>query len=230
MNRPYRKWRDLLVGSDEHRLMTHPSSSGTTSVPLRINSGGTCLSRPPPGGTRLSGPLFDVGSSIPFHRGLKSRVKSGAKAPHSMECGDSSPLFGEGFSLHHLGAADVLPRIRKRFPGRGNSLIAPTAHWRALPVRPDAQRLMPHPLSPGTTSVPLRINSGGTCLSRPPPGRTFSGGTRLSGPLFDAGSSIPFHRGLKSRAESGAKAPHSMECGDLSPLFSEGFSLHQPWR
>ncbi|ASV72994.1 hypothetical protein THTE_0392 [Thermogutta terrifontis] len=59
--------------------------------------------------------------SIPFPRGLKSRTESGAKAPHSMECGDLSPLFGEGFSLHHLGAADVLPRPRKRFPGRVNS-------------------------------------------------------------------------------------------------------------
>jgi len=54
----------------------------------------------------------------------------------------------------------------------------------------------------------------------------FLGGTRLSGPLFDVGLSIPLYRGLKSRAESGAEAPHSMECGDLSPLFSEGFSLH----
>jgi len=27
--------RDLLLGSDEHRLMPHPSSSGTTSVPRR---------------------------------------------------------------------------------------------------------------------------------------------------------------------------------------------------
>ncbi|ASV72963.1 hypothetical protein THTE_0361 [Thermogutta terrifontis] len=73
MNRPYRKWRDPLVGSDEHRLTTHPSSSGTTGVPLR-----------PFGGTRLSGPPFNVGSSIPFHRGLKSRAESGAKAPHSI--------------------------------------------------------------------------------------------------------------------------------------------------
>ena len=44
----------------------------------------------------------------------------------------------------------------------------------------------------------------------------FLGGTRLSGPPFNARSSIPFYRGLKSRVKSGAKAPHSMECGDLS--------------
>jgi len=37
---------------------------------------------------------------------------------------------------------------------------------------------------------------------------------------------MPFHGGLKSRAESGAKAPHSMECGDLSPIFGKGFNLH----
>ncbi|ASV73526.1 hypothetical protein THTE_0924 [Thermogutta terrifontis] len=37
----------------------------------------------------------------------------------------------------------------------------------------------------------------------------------MSRPLFDVGQSIAFPRGLKSRAESGAKAPHSMECGDL---------------
>jgi len=47
-----------------------------------------------------------------FHRGLKSRAESGAKAPHSMECGDSSPLFGEGFSLHYLAVYGVVPRPR----------------------------------------------------------------------------------------------------------------------
>ncbi|ASV72991.1 hypothetical protein THTE_0389 [Thermogutta terrifontis] len=72
-------------------MLPHPLSPGTTSEPLR-SFGGTCLSGPP----------FNVGSSIAFHRGLKSRDESGAKAPHSMECGDSSPLFREGFSLHHL--------------------------------------------------------------------------------------------------------------------------------
>ncbi|ASV72973.1 hypothetical protein THTE_0371 [Thermogutta terrifontis] len=97
--------------------MTHPFLPGTTSVPLRKNSGGTCLSRLPPGGTRLSGPLFDVGSSIPFHRGLKSRAESGAKAPHSMECGDLSPLFREGFSLHN----PVIDLNGKRSTGRGGT-------------------------------------------------------------------------------------------------------------
>ncbi|ASV76813.1 hypothetical protein THTE_4212 [Thermogutta terrifontis] len=60
----------------------------------------------------MSRPLFNVGSSISFHRGLKSRVESGAKAPHSMECGDLSPLFGEGFSLHNLAVCGLLPQPR----------------------------------------------------------------------------------------------------------------------
>gem|GEM_PF-2261908 len=60
----------------------------------------------PLGGTRLSGPAFDVRSSIPLQRGLNSRAESGAKAPHSMECGDLSPLSGEGFSLHNLTTID----------------------------------------------------------------------------------------------------------------------------
>ena len=93
---------------------------GTTSVPLRA-FGGTCL----------SGPLFSegrachvrhstIGSTMAVHRGLKSRAESGAQAPHSLECGDSSPLSGEGFSLHHLAVSGVLPQPRKRAPGRGN--------------------------------------------------------------------------------------------------------------
>jgi|GEM_PF-2463276 hypothetical protein len=53
--------------------------------------------------------------------------------------------------------------------------------------------------------------SGGTCLSRP----FFFGGTCSSGPPYNVRSSIAFHRGLKSHAESGAKAPHSIRCGDL---------------
>ncbi|ASV74717.1 hypothetical protein THTE_2115 [Thermogutta terrifontis] len=64
----------------------------------------------PLGGACLSGASFNVRSSIAFHRGLKSRAESGAKAPHSMECGDLSPLFGEGFSLHHLASARLAQR------------------------------------------------------------------------------------------------------------------------
>ncbi|ASV72802.1 hypothetical protein THTE_0200 [Thermogutta terrifontis] len=44
-------------------------------------------------------------------------MESGAKAPHSMECGDSSPLFGEGFSLHNLRACGCFAEITKTIPG-----------------------------------------------------------------------------------------------------------------
>jgi len=37
-----------------------------------------------------------------------------------MECGDSSPLFGEGFSLHHLAAGPDGTTMT----GRGDSRIA----------------------------------------------------------------------------------------------------------
>ena len=106
-----------------------------------------CPSETSLGGTCLSGPSFNVGSSIAFSRGLKSRAESGAKAPHSMECGDSSPLFGEGFSLHHLtvGRDDAGPpihpmngmKLRDRSgwnPTRQSTQWRP-AYWRDLLVR-----------------------------------------------------------------------------------------------
>jgi len=90
---------DLVLPSVFRGWINYSPSPGTTSVPLR-----------PFGGTCLSGPLIPVGSSLAFPRGLKSLAESGAKAPHSMECGDSSPLFREGFSLHRpaqrLGGAE----------------------------------------------------------------------------------------------------------------------------
>jgi len=56
---------------------------------------------------------------------------------------------------------------------------------------------------------------GPACQVRPcrrdlPVGSVFVGGTCLSGLLVNIGPSIAFRRGLKSRAESGAKAPHSI--------------------
>ncbi|ASV72937.1 hypothetical protein THTE_0335 [Thermogutta terrifontis] len=69
----------------------------------------------------MSGPFVNIRCSIGLRRGLKSRAESGAKAPHFMECGDSSPLFGEGFSLHNLGVCGVLPQPPKLSHGRGNS-------------------------------------------------------------------------------------------------------------
>jgi len=97
------------------------------------------------GGTRSSGPPFDVRSSLAFPRGLKSRAECGAKAPHSMECGDLSPLFREGFSLHHL-AVDL--------GGTGPS--NPCDGRRRCTARSsDVGSTMPPPR--GTTSVPLRV-------------------------------------------------------------------------
>jgi len=178
-----------------------------------------------------------------------------------VECGDSSPLFGEGFSLHNL----VVGPHGTTITGRGgtrpsNSHNGGPHNWRDLLVRSFFSSVDNPFRSAGTTSVPLRpseqpfsagpVSEGRACHVRFPsegPARqvrfstlddppqfigpekrvppTF-GGTCLSRPPFDVRSSIGFPRGLKSRAENGAKAPHSMECGDSSPLFGEGFSLH----
>ena len=173
--------------------MTHSFAPGTTSVPLR-----------PFGGTCLSGPPFNAGSSIAFPRGLKSRAESGAKAPHSIWSAAIHRRFLVKalafttlplalFSHDHEICARVeaiheLPLHPWRDP------LVGAGFWRDRFVGSDAHRLMTHSFAPGTTSVPLRP-FGGTCLSGPP---------------FNAGSSIAFPRGLKSRAESGAKAPHSI--------------------
>ena len=133
--------RDVLVTSDEYRLVTHPASPGTTSVPLR-SIGGTCLSRPPPGGTRLSGPLISVGKSIAFRRGLKSHAESGAEAPHSIRCGDLSPLFGEGFSLHQPWRWSRW----KRSTGWGGTRSCNPCNGKTLSV------------APGTTSAPPTVH------------------------------------------------------------------------
>ncbi|ASV72792.1 hypothetical protein THTE_0190 [Thermogutta terrifontis] len=245
--------------------------------------GGPRLSGPPLGKTRLSGPSFNVRSSAPLQRGLKSRAESGAKAPHSIQCGDLSPLFSEGFSLHNLtvdpdvngvpvGWKPFLQSMqwmdaftvsnRDAFNYSGHDKRAPPrVHWtpwkallpvgaiHELPLQcrrdplvgSDEHRLMTHAASPGTTSVPLR-NFGGTPL----------GGTCLSGPFFRraplvgaaswkdplvgsviqrsivrsaaAGTEVP--RGKRGQSPALHTVRRFMECGDLSPLFSEGFSLH----
>ena len=189
--------------------MIHPTSPGTTSVPLRP-SGGTCLSGPffsesegPAcqvrffGGTCLSRPLINVRRSIAFRRGLKSRAESGAKAPHSIW----SAAIHRRFLVKAL-AFTVLALIR----------MEPASASRRDPlVGSDEHRLMTHPTSSGTTSVPLRP-FGGTCLSGPffsesegPACQVrFFGATCLSRPLINVRRSIAFRRGLKSRAKSGA--------------------------
>ncbi|ASV73111.1 hypothetical protein THTE_0509 [Thermogutta terrifontis] len=53
---------------------------------------------------------MNVGSSIRFRRGLKSRAESGAKAPHSIwSAAIHRRFFREGFSLHHLLSIDSRP-------------------------------------------------------------------------------------------------------------------------
>jgi len=150
------------------------------------------------GGTCLSRPLFNVGSSIPFRRGPKSRAESGAKAPHSIwsaaiyrrflvkALAFTTLAFTVSCRDHEIplvGAIHELPLQRRRALFRRDPL-----------VRSATQDSIIHGLSPGTTSVPLRP----------------LGGTRLSRPPFNARSCIAFRRGLKSRAESGAEAPHSI--------------------
>ncbi|ASV73365.1 hypothetical protein THTE_0763 [Thermogutta terrifontis] len=84
----------------------------------------------------MSGPSFNVRSSIAFRRGLKSRAESGAKAPHSMECGDSSPLFGEGFSLHNLAVGSDRTTMTGRGGTRPSNPHNRDPHsWRDLLVR-----------------------------------------------------------------------------------------------
>jgi len=58
---PLQRRRDVLVTSAVRRWIVHSPSPGTTSVPLR-----------PSGGTCLSGPSLDVGSSIPPSAGTTS--------------------------------------------------------------------------------------------------------------------------------------------------------------
>ncbi|ASV73022.1 hypothetical protein THTE_0420 [Thermogutta terrifontis] len=110
----------------------------------------------------------------------------------------------------------------KTFSG-GTRLSGPinTARWpipsprarQACPseLRRDLFRRDPLRRDPLVGSVlPEKTFSGGACLSGPLFGGTFFGGTRLSGPFVNIRCSIAFRRGLKSRGESGAKAPHSI--------------------
>ena len=77
--------RDVLVTSAVLRwiIPSHLAGHDKRAPPNDFSEGPACHVRPL-GGTRLSGPPLDVGSSIFFSRGLKSRAESGAKAPHSI--------------------------------------------------------------------------------------------------------------------------------------------------
>ncbi|GIX02663.1 MAG: hypothetical protein KatS3mg112_1600 [Thermogutta sp.] len=213
-----------LSGPLFRRWIIRPFFSGTTSVPLR-----------PFGGTRLSGPPSDVASSIAFRRGLKSRGESGAKAPHSIWSAAihrrflvkalafttlALAMFCHDHESALVGAIHELPLQRRRdplcrgpvfgtpmdnpSPSTGHDKRAPPKNVGGTYVSGPFFRWINHATSSGTTSVPLRP----------------FGGTRLSGPFFSEGRachvrlstwdlSISFHQGLKSRGESGAKAPHS---------------------
>jgi len=109
--------RDLLVRSAVKHLIIHFYHRARQACPSEKISEGSArrvpLSEAPVRQVRHS--PFD--HPLPSRRGLKSRVESGAKAPHSMECGDSSPLFGEGFSLHNLRACGCFAEITKTIPG-----------------------------------------------------------------------------------------------------------------
>jgi hypothetical protein len=81
--------KDPLVGADQHGSITHwPFTGHDKRAPPTLRRD-VLVTSVFLGGTCLSGPPFGVGSSIGVYRGLKSRVESGAKAPHSMECGDA---------------------------------------------------------------------------------------------------------------------------------------------
>ena len=116
-------------------------------LPVRSVHGRTCLSRPYSegpafGGTRLSGPSFDIGSSIALRRGLKSRAESGAKAPHSIW----SAAIHRRFSVKALAFTTLaLIRMESDYRSRWNPTLQAT-QWRDLLVRSAL---------------------GGTCLSGP---------------------------------------------------------------
>jgi hypothetical protein len=140
--------------------------------------------------------LFDSGCKAapnPSTQGPKQitarhRKTAGTEVLH-VECGDLSPLFGEGFSLR--SATEALGMTYARNNGS--------------PSPPFGIGYLPR--GRGGSRAPLGFSIG-VC---PPP--------------FAARYS-PFRRRPRFRVESGAKASHSMECGDSSPLFGEGFSLH----
>ena len=217
--------------------MSGPSLDVGSSIPSRRARQACPSERISDGPTCWVGDLRFDDRSV-FYRGLKSRVESGAKAPHSMECGDSSPLFSEGFSLHPPWQFQMFCREHgKRAPAndfsegpacqvRRSMLDHPflfTGHDKRAPPTLRRDLLVRSAYAPGSSIPshrarqachPEKISEGPAC---------WVGDVR-----FDDRS--VFYRGLKFRDESGAKAPHSMECGDSSPLFGEGFSLHRAGR
>ena len=107
-----------------------------------------------------------------------------------MECGDSSPLFSEGFSLHNLGVdpdgngvpvwveldppihAMEGPACQVHFSRMDNPLPFTGHDKRAPPFRRDllvtfaVPRWIIDSFVPGTTSVPLHVSEGPACQVR----------------------------------------------------------------
>jgi hypothetical protein len=146
--------RDALVASVAQRWTIHPTSAGTTGVPLRF-----CLRRRF-GGTRLSRPWRNVGQFIPLRRARQA-------CPSDFAFGDASEGRAcrvRGATLDnssHFGGHDkYAPPILPSETLRRDALVASVA-----------QRWTIHPTSAGTTGVPLRFclrrRFGGTRLSRP---------------------------------------------------------------
>jgi len=102
---------------------------------------------------------FDIGSSIAFRRGLKSRAESGAKAPHSIW----SAAINRRFSVKAL--AFTILALSRVFPDHETCPPVGAIHEWPLPrwclrdplVGSVAPRSIIDSLPPGTTSVPLRF-------------------------------------------------------------------------
>ena len=209
--------RDVLVTSAAQRwiICSHFFGHDKRAPPNDFSEGRACHVRPL-GGTRLSGPPLDVGSSIFFSRGLKSRAESGAKAPHSIW----SAAIHRRFSVKAL-AFTTLP-LTEFCRDRDKCALVGAIHELPLQRRRDVlvtsavlRWIIPsHLAGHDKRAPPNDFSEGRACRVRP------LGGTRLSGPPLDVGSSIFFSRGLKSRAESGAKAPHSIWSAAIHRRFS----------
>jgi hypothetical protein len=128
-----------------------------TSMPLRIR----LHTFPSLGGTRSSRPLRNVGSSIPIQRARQAcpseyvctRFHHSEGRARRVRCATFD--HPSRFSGHDKHAPPIL-RFNSLF--RRNALLA-SAFRRDLLVRSVALRLIIHPDSAGTTSMPLRAGT-----------------------------------------------------------------------
>jgi hypothetical protein len=167
-------WRDALVASAAPRLTIYPAPPGTTSVPLRPSEGPAC---------QVRRTTLDHLSRFAGHD---------KRAPPTLggTCLPGPP--------NNVGSSIPLRRARQA------CLSDPR---RDLLVRSAEQRWIIYPAPPGTTSVPLRPSEGPACQVRRTTLDHLSrsaghdkrasptlGGTCLSGPPNNVGSSIPLRR------------------------------------